>query len=97
MQIEIAWKTMDNRQTKTFRDEMDCIAWVRSHSKDIVCINDVCTYGQILNHFDIVNAIRGVSTGLVFSDTRENEGITQSFGTGKTSSFIGAIMKGKTE
>lgn len=67
MQIEIAWKTMDNRQTKTFRDETDCIAWVRSHSKDIVCINDVCTYGQILNHFDIVNAIRGTSTGLASS------------------------------
>lgn len=59
MKVEIAWKSIDNRQTKTFRDEMDCIAWIRSHSKDIVCINDTFTGGNALSHFEIADAIRG--------------------------------------
>lgn len=48
-------------QEKTFKDEASCMEWCRRNSKKIGCINDYRTFGQPISHFDIMNAIRGVS------------------------------------
>ena len=58
MTVKIAWKTLDNVQTKTFKEEKDAMQWIRSHCSDIVAINGIITCGQQLSHFEIMDYIK---------------------------------------
>lgn len=64
MQIEISWKDLYNFQTKTFEDNMACIAWCRKNYEKIMSINDVLTLGNQLSHFDIMDCINHRDIGL---------------------------------
>ena len=57
MQVKIAWKTMDNVQLKTFKDETACIAWCRNNATNIVSINGVLTGRDKLSHFDVKDCL----------------------------------------
>lgn len=48
-------------QDKTFKDETSCIEWCRKNAKKIACINDYRTGFAPISHFEIMDAIRGVS------------------------------------
>jgi hypothetical protein len=48
-------------QDKTFSTEMDAVEWCRRNYEKIFCINDYRTSGQLLPHFEILDAINGVS------------------------------------
>ena len=48
-------------QTKTFADELSAIEWCRKNYLKIGVINNYRTLGLPISHFDIIDAIRGVS------------------------------------
>lgn len=48
-------------QEKTFQDETSCMEWCRKNYAKIGMINDYRTFGCAISHFDIMDAIRGVS------------------------------------
>jgi len=60
MQVKIGWKTLDNVQLKTFKDETACIAWCRSNAENIMSINEVPTGRNKLSHFDVKDCLEGV-------------------------------------
>ena len=57
MQIEISWERPYNFQTKTFKNEVACVAWCRKNYEKIMSINDVFTFGKKLSSFDIMDCI----------------------------------------
>ena len=59
MKIEIAWKTFDNIQTKSFKDENAAIQWIRQNYGNIMSINGIPTYGENISQFDIMNCFKG--------------------------------------
>lgn len=48
-------------QEKSFADEMKVIEWCRKNASKIGCINDYRTFGEKVSHFEIMDAIRGIS------------------------------------
>ena len=60
MQVKIGWKSLDNIQLKTFKDETDCIAWCRKNDTNIMSINGILTGRNKLSHFDIKDCLEGV-------------------------------------
>lgn len=60
MQVKIAWKTLDNVQLKTFKDELSCIAWCRNNAENIMSINGIPTGRNKLSHFDVKDCLEGV-------------------------------------
>lgn len=61
MNIEIAWETLSNIQTKKFKDETAAIEWIRKNCEKIVSINGIATYGVELTHFEIVDCLHGIT------------------------------------
>lgn len=47
-------------QDKSFKDEMSAMEWCRKHYEKIGCINDYRTFFQLIGHYDIMDALRGV-------------------------------------
>ena len=56
--VKIAWKTIDNVQDKSFKDEISCIEWCRKNHENIMSINGHYTFGELLSHFDIMDILR---------------------------------------
>ncbi len=48
-------------QDKSFKDERSCMEWCRRNYAKIGCINDYRTFFRPISHFDIMDAIRGIS------------------------------------
>ncbi len=46
-------------QTKNFKDESAYIEWCRRNSKHIFSINGHATYGQKMDHFVLIDYLRG--------------------------------------
>ena len=45
-------------QTKTFKDEMMAVEWCRRNYLKIWRINDYPTHGELMPHFQIMDAIK---------------------------------------
>lgn len=48
-------------QDKSFKDENAVIEWCRRNADKIGCINDYRTNFKKLSHFEIMDALRGIS------------------------------------
>ena len=60
MKVTIGWKS-DNGivedQIKSFKEEIDAVAFCRRHYKNICHINGKMTYYELVSHFMIMDAI----------------------------------------
>lgn len=59
--VKIVWTSEagQSEQVKKFNDMDKALQWCRSHYKNILWINDYCTYGEPVSHFILMDMIRG--------------------------------------